>query len=478
MNSFAFDLISAANRVPGSQVEFSNVRALGGLPPAEQKILLIGQRLATGTVPQGQARRITQADQGAGFFGRGSQLAAMIASAIAANSQTELWALGLDDDAAGVAATRTVTITGPATAAGALALLIDGQRVRASVAPGDTATAMATALAAAVNAQPDLLVTAASAAGVVTLTCRHKGTLGNDIDVRANHYDGEVLPAGVGLVVAAATAGATNPDLTDAFAAIGDEQFQQIAIGINDSTNITIAEGEMASRWEPGRQIEGRAWFGASGTLSALLTLGGNRNGVHSSVIGNYRMPTPPWRVAAAVAAVAAFHLQIDPARPLTDLAVPGLVAPAIADRFGRNERNQLLGSGISTLRIQAGGIVAIERLISTYQVNAFAFDDPSFLDVTTTATLGYYRYSWRARMAAKFPRAKLTDDTIRSVRAETIALAREWSAAGLMEDADGFIAGLVIERDATNATQLNVLMTPNTVNGLLQLAARIEFVL
>ena len=75
-------------------------------------------------------------------------------------------------------------------------------------------------------------------------------------------------------------------------------------------------------------------------------------------------------------------------------------------------------------------------------------------------------------------PRAKLTDDTIAAVKAETIALAREWEDAGLMEDVEGFLAGLIIERDGSSPTQLNTLMTPDTVNGLLQLATRIEFIL
>ena len=107
-----------------------------------------------------------------------------------------------------------------------------------------------------------------------------------------------------------------------------------------------------------------------------------------------------------------------------------------------------------------------------------YGIADPSYLDVTTTATLAYYRYSMRARISQKFPRAKLTAGTIASVRAEIIALARDWETAGLMENVDGFIAGLVIERDPSNATQLNVLATPDIVNGMLQFAARIEFYL
>ena len=50
-----------------------------------------------------------------------------------------------------------------------------------------------------------------------------------------------------------------------------------------------------------------------------------------------------------------------------------------------------------------------------------------------------------------------------------------QWPTARL---GPGFIDGLVIERDAGNRTQLNLLMTPNVVNGMLQLAARIEFIL
>ncbi|PKP89102.1 MAG: hypothetical protein CVT77_18765 [Alphaproteobacteria bacterium HGW-Alphaproteobacteria-16] len=175
---------------------------------------------------------------------------------------------------------------------------------------------------------------------------------------------------------------------------------------------------------------------------------------------------------------MAAINLQADPAMPLTDLVVPGVIAPKIAHRFTRSERDQLLAEGISTFRVLPGGEVAIERLITCYQLNAQGFPDTSWLDIQTPATLAYFRYSWRARMAQKFPRVKLTDDTIGSVRAETIAIAREWGEAGLMEDVDGFLAGLIVERDATNRTQLNLLMTPNVVNGLLQFAARIEFVL
>ncbi len=476
--TIAFDNISSSNRIPGSQAEFSNVRAITGLPAAQWKILLVGQRLATGTVAQLLPQRITQVDQGAAFFGRGSILASMIAATLGASTATEIWAVGVDDNAGGVAATRTITLTGPATAAGSLVTMIAGVRVAVAVASADTATAIGTALAAAINAVADLPCTAASVAGVVTLTARNKGTCGNDIDVRVNYYAGEQLPAGITVAIAAGTAGATNPDLTPVWAAIGDEQYQTIVLGMNDAASLTSADTELVSRWGPVRQITGRAFAAMSGAFSTLAAFGATRNGIHTTVIGSKLMPTPTWKIASAVAAVAAASLAINPARPFTKLAVPGLLAAERNQRLEKGERDQLLHAGISTLSVLAGDVVAIERLISCYQTNAYGFADPSYLDIMTTATLDYYRYSWRVRMAEKFPRENITDDVLRSLRAETIALARDWYDAGLMEDVEGFIAGLVIERDRTDVTQVNWLMTPNVVNPLLKEAARIEFIL
>lgn len=476
MTSFNFDAISSSQRVPGSQVEISNVRALKGLPGVPQRVLLIGQCIGAPAVAA--PLRMTRADQGAALAGRGSVLAAMVAAAIRASEQVEIWAMPVADNAAGTAATGTITYTTTGTGSGTIALMIAGTRIPVGVASGATVSAIATATAAAINAMPDLPVTATAALGVVTLTARHKGTCGNDIDVRVNYYAGETTPGGLTVTRTDMTGGATNPDLTSLIASLGDEWYQTIAIGLNDAANMSIVDADLNDRYGPSRQIEGRAYFGMTGTFSTLSSFGATRNGVHSTIVGANKWPTPTWAVAAAFATVASYNLQIDPARPLTDLVVPGVLPPINQWRFTRQERELLLRDGISTYRVLPSGEVAIERLISCYQLNSSGFDDPSYLDVQTTATLGYYRYSYRARMAQKFPRAKLTDETIAAVKAETIAIAREWEEAGLMEDVPGFLAGLIIERDGSNVNQLNTLMTPDTVNGLLQIATRIEFIL
>src|SRR3546814_3024831 len=92
---------------------------------------------------------------------------------------------------------------------------------------------------------------------------------------------------------------------------------------------------------------------------------------------------------------------------------------------------------------------VLLERPITTYQTNAYGFDDTAFLDVNTLLTLAALRYSQRARIAQKFPRHKLASDGTKAgagqaivtpsvIRAELVALAREWEDAGWVENMDG----------------------------------------
>lgn len=483
----SFNSIPAQLRVPGTYIEFDSSKAVSGLPPAPNKILLIGLRLAAGSVAAGVPTRIVAADQAVQAFGRGSMLAGMARALKAADSFTECWAVALDDNGAGVAASGTITITGAATAPGTLALMIAGQAVPVGVASGATAATIAAAVVAAIAALPDLPVTAAANAGVVTVTARHKGTAGNDIDLRHSYYQGEQLPAGIAVAIAAMAGGLTNPDVDAVFAAIGDTQYPTIALGFADPATLTKVETELASRWGPLRMIEGMAYAAARGGQGALAAIGAARNSAFVSIIGAKAALNPTWEWAASYAGVVGFNGAIDPARPFQTLELPGMLAPAQADRFTRAERELLLKDGISTFTVDAGGKVLIERAITTYQTNGFGLEDIAFLDVNTPLTLAYLRLAVRSRIGLKYPRHKLANDdanygpgqaivTPRVLRAELIALFRELEEAGLVEDLDQFVEDLQVERDAGDPSRVNALIPPNIVNQFRVFAGRVEF--
>jgi phage tail sheath gpL-like len=485
--SISFNQIPVALRVPGVYVEIDGSQAVRGLSIWPAKILVVGQRLTAGTQAALAPVRVTSDDQARTFFGAGSMLAHMLLALRRANRVTETWAIALDDLVAGVAATGTITFGGAPTAAGTLELLIAGRRVRVGVASGATLAAIATATAAAVNADASLPVTAAADAAVVTLTARHKGECGNAIDVRHSYYAGERLPAGLTVAIVGMADGAGNPDIEDALDAFGDTWFTDLVTPYTDAANLTAAETKADAVFGPLVQRDLHVWAGASASVSGLGTLGDSRNSKHLSIVGLTASPTPPWELAATLAGAAIGALAIDPARPVQTLALPGVLAPAVADRHTFEERNLLLFDGISTVRFDDGGNATIERVITTYKTNALGAADPAFLDVETLKTLGYLRFDLRTLMSLRFPRHKLADDgtqfsrgqavaTPKSIRGEIVARFRQWEEAGLVEGAEQFKEQLLVVRSQTDPNRVDALLPPDIVNQLRVLAAQIQF--
>jgi phage tail sheath gpL-like len=340
-------------------------------------------------------------------------------------------------------------------------------------------------VAAALNADTTLPVTAAAAAGVVTLTARHKGEAGNAIDVRVNYQVGERTPKGLAVAIAAMSGGTANPDVQAAITAIGDEQYHTVVTAYTDAANLGKIEALLAQRFGPMVQKEGHAFAAASGTHGELSTLGDSRNSPHLTIVGAGKSPTPPYVWAAVAGAVDAY--EPDPARPRQTLVLPGLLPPAIPDRYTRDERNLHLHDGVSTVIVDAGGQVLIERLITTYKTNAFGVGDISYLDIETMRTIAYLRYSVRARIALKFPRHKLASDGTRFgagqaivtpnvIRAELVALFAQWEEAGLAEGMEQFKRDLIVERNGADPNRIDAVIPPDVVNQFRVFAAQVQF--
>ena len=147
--NIGFDNIPASIRKPGKYFEFNTKLAVRTLPGNPQRVLLLGQKLATGSQPALVPVDVFSDTEAAGLFGRGSLAHLMARAAITANPYLQLSVVSVDDATAGVAASATLTLTGPATAAGVVSLHVGVQRVDVAAAPGDTATVVAAALKAA-----------------------------------------------------------------------------------------------------------------------------------------------------------------------------------------------------------------------------------------------------------------------------------------------------------------------------------------
>jgi phage tail sheath gpL-like len=487
-----FDGIPVSIRVPGAYLEISNENAITGLNDYPTKALVVGQKLSGGTATALTPLLITSLDTARILFGAGSQLVHMLEKFKAADDFLEVWAIAQEDNGAGVAATGKLSVTGPATAAGTIALYIAGRLVEIGVAANASAATIATAIVAAITAKTSLPVTAA-VDGVnnyeVNVTARHKGLNGNNLDLRINYYQDQVLPAGVGLTITPMSGGATNPDLAAVFTAIGDEWYTDIISPYTDTANIVVLENALKVRFGPLKMLEGHGYIAYSDTHGGLVTKGQGRNSPFVSAIGSKGSPTPPYEWAASLGAVCASEAERDPARPVQRVTLPEVLAPKITDRFAFDENNILLFNGISTFNVQIDGTVMLQRVVTTYLTNPAGAADPSYLDIEVLKTLSYLRYDMRTLINLRFPRYKLADDgtnfgegqkivTPRIIRHTLISRFKLWEENGLVEGAEQFKTDLIVERDATDRNRVNALIPPNIINQFRVFAGKIEFLL
>lgn len=485
-------------RVPFMFVEFDPSRAFQGPSILAYKVLMIGQLLSTGSKYLVGSNavgpfRVTSADQAGFYFGAGSQIHRMAKFWFANNRVTPMYVIALKDNGSTKAA-GTFAFTGPSTAAGTLYAYVCGELIQVAISVNDSATAIGDNLVAAITAKTYLPVTAVNVTGTVTFTAKNSGTVGNEIDIRINYNEGEILPTGVGCTVTGMAGGSTDPTIQDAINLLSDEWYNIIIGNLTDTTSLTAIENELSSRYGPLRMIDGLYIASKRGTLSALSSFGNGRNSPHVSIIssgGVIGVGGPTWTIekAAAYGAQLSYEGQIDPARPFQRLQMVGVLAPAVSERFDILERNSLLYDGISTDSITADGRVLIERAITMYQKNDAGADDITYLDVNTMLTLMYLRYDFRTRILNKYPRAKLADDGVHVApnqqiitpkigKAEAVAIFRQWEYAGLVENISQFKNDLICQRSQADPNRLEWVLPPDLINQFMVGAASIQFLL
>lgn len=235
--AISFNFIPNLLRTPGAFIEFDASRAVTGLAALPNRVLLIGALLAAGSALDLELKQILSESDGQVFWGQGSQLSRMAERFKQASKFTEVWGIGQDDDAAGVAATKLITVTGPATSAGVLHFLLHGEIVNVAVADGDSETVIAASIDAAVVAAiipKNLMFTSGAVVGVVTLTSTHASEFSDDLDVRINYFDRQELdlPSGITIAITDGVAGAANPDVALVTATIaGTDYFSKWVTG-------------------------------------------------------------------------------------------------------------------------------------------------------------------------------------------------------------------------------------------------------
>jgi phage tail sheath gpL-like len=492
--------ITASSRAAGSFVTANNTPATTAAAVLERKGWIVGTydpTILTGVVPD-VPKQVFSAAQVGGETGYGFPLHRMATRWFEAYPGGTLYMTPQDEDGAAAQATGTITIVAAATtAAGTYSLYIDGIPVPVSIPKAATETTFATAVAAAINADQDLPVTAAAALGVVTITAKAGGTPGNDISITENWNSTEELPAGTtSTAIVAMSGGATDPDLDDALNGTGtgdfanSDFFTDVVVGygravttVLDKFSVYTGEGNTTNGlWSPTVDRFWRALWGDSdpqtAALTAVLAITNARKLDRSQGI----IPTPgspgnPYEVAAyTMGAMARRNANRAEEGPLGIVLpfIPGTISDMWTSEY--SNRDTAVKAGVSTTKLESGRLV-VQDVLTFYHPDNVAIDNNGYRSQRNISVLQNIMNSLRVEFASeKWQGVTIVTDVstvsslvdrqkardVGSVRDTLFKLVDSWAGFAWIADPD-FIktklgeAGNVAIRVAGNGFDVNI---------------------
>ena len=374
--------------IPGTYTGYNYYAGPNGLPANIQKVLLIGDVSSAGALAACKPTEVSSEQEAIALAGSGSVLMQMYKAAKKAWKYAQITLLR-HASVSGSAATWESTLSGTATAAGIVSVIINGQKISVGVAKTDTAAAVATALAAEVNNTPDAPVTAEAATAKVTLTAKCSGAY---VSAAAGGLNVSVTSEATGITAGAvsATAGVGTVDLTTALAAAFPERYHIIVSPVNDETNLGKFKTHLEAAAAPLEQRGQRAvcaMVAASASAAKTEALKHNYERLHIAAVKN-KINATVWEIAAGLGAI--FASNSKPNVPMNGVAIPGLAIPEIEDKWIGEEQDVLLYAGVIPL-VEEDGQLCIVRAVTTKSNNS-GVRFTKLIDTGVIASLDYFR--------------------------------------------------------------------------------------
>jgi len=258
--------ISIWDIVPSSEVILDDV----------ERVLFVGQMLLGTATPGALVEYIGNSGEEDALFGEGSHLAEMIRLARLINKQTIFSAIPLADPA-GDKAISTVTFGGSPTVSGTVTFYVYSgkyHKYEYTSTATDTPLIIADKIAEAILDDSKVQITASAAAGVLTLTARHVGTIGNGYGLWIENTI-PLLTIGVGSPPF--SVGTGTPTLTDIFNVIGRVQYRTIVWP--NTYDLSVVMDWLNGRWSgQTKPLDGQVTICKSDTITNLKTFLNTKN--------------------------------------------------------------------------------------------------------------------------------------------------------------------------------------------------------
>lgn len=452
-------------------------------------VVIYGHKTSAGSMATNTKVSCATRSQARALAGKGSMLEQMV-TVFRKNAPTHpLFIVAIGET--GTAEIRTITVGSPPAGGGTGVLNIMGEPVFISIAAGDSAATVATAIKNAMDAYDNqqsghaLPFTAAVSTNVVTITARHTGAYAAEIGISVPVLDGANALTGV-LTFETTTAGSGTPDTSTANAAIEEDDWSFLISAFGDSTNVGKYDtllSVVSGRWSYANQRFGIAYYPKRESQANLISYGEGKDtwklcAVPTFTSGGHAEPGYLW-VAAMIGRVAAWLAggsTGDVNRNQTGLVVEGISAPSSMSYWpDLATRNAFLAAGLSSWRVDGNGRVAIDKLV-THARTTNGVPDTTFRDIQKPHALMYTLRFYLSRMAYEHSNKVIADDnpgavsaisTVKDIEATCYHAYRDLELRGVLENSATALKLLSVRRNADNPNRVDAVVPMDFTNPL-----------
>lgn len=491
--------LAANDPVPGEYVEVAFAQGPSSLATGTDRVLIIGGLLTTGagsaSVVYGPDTAIPMltADDAKLLFGAGSEIHRMVRRFMSMNTTTPVYAIGVAENAAGVAATGTITVATTATAAGTLRIYVQDEFVEVGFVTGDTPTTIAANAVIQINAKDYWPVTAANVAGVITITSKQKGPRANLI-----RYFGRIIPfTGVGTTVSPTTStltasGAGIDDLTAALAVVVAQKYYYIVPAAVDSTQLALVKSQIDTQALPVTGIRQRMVWGSNDTLSNCITIVDALNAARSEVVWQLQGDIPAPELAAIASAAYTLYEGSDVPRLNWNFYGQGdgepwpVKAPLSGTVPTRSQIYAALNAGVTPIGVQGPGAYIAKRITNRYKQGAIL--DYRIRDAHKVLVSDRYADALISKSALQLRGKEIGDDpkkneptpgprvvTPRVVKAMIDGVTDFFNGNDLLQNVAEIKKNTTVLRDSGNRTRMGAKVPLQPIDILDQLAYRVD---
>ncbi len=497
MSSIVLTGIAANFPVPGNWVETNFAQGAASLSSATYGILILANKSTAGSAtadtviygPLSTPPLVTDADA-VTLLGAGSPAHRMWRAAVAVNKTTPVSVVCVTESV-GASATGTITYATTATGAGVTRVYIGENFVEYSIASGDTATVIAAAIKALINAQTTWPVTADNSAGILTITWKTKGPQGN-WGRYSSTITGGIATTGT-TAVTYMTGGTTADVYTTALATILPYRFYYIVTEASSisgaSTQTTAVVTQVGTQALPITGIRQRVFNGSVDTLANTTTYAVALNNARAEIIWSPTNDRPPEELAATAAGIYALEEQPFPfmcnfdgyGNDARTQAIWNVKAPRSGNSPTVANFQSALNNGITPVGVNANGSTYLVSRITTRSLTA-TVSDYRIRDAHKVTVEDRFADDWIAKLVLQFSGFLIADDpapgertpgsrvaTPRVIRAALAKLVRDYEGVDLLENGTTIIANSVVQRETSPNTRMSIRVPLDIIDCLHQ---------